>query len=229
MSSPMHNEKIRRPLISFTEGLRKAAGGKYREKDELVPWLFRALVVAVDPRGGHLETEDGKPESGSNLTVSVKDIVLGSKDDKGKPGWSARTYAKYEITPTVGPRNPRNSIRARITSQDRDKFIDDDTLRTFWPLFPDTSTSLAAGEMVYVIFEDEHMQHGLWLGRVPNNVKDDQPNLLLRSKLMNENLSKQGLLTTLYPDRENDVMTTGANPVPVKRANRISRLFLDFK
>ena len=72
------HEKFRRPNISFTEGLRKAAGGTYREKGEYTQWMFRALVIAVDTFGGQLETPTGVAEPDENgivgdLQVDVKD------------------------------------------------------------------------------------------------------------------------------------------------------------
>jgi hypothetical protein len=164
MSSEWSNEKFRRPTISFTETLMKGASGAYRERDEYVQFMYKALVIALDPIGGKLETPDGKPVG----------AYLVQKDGKKK----SYTIKNDEGMINMGPRNPKNSVKARIISNTMDALVDDDDLRVYWPLFPGVANP-TAGEVVYVVFEDETMNHGLWLSRAPLNGNHDTPNQVL--------------------------------------------------
>ncbi len=117
------------------------------ERDEHTPFLYRALVVGVDVEGGKLENPD------ANGGVS--------HDVDGK---------KFDVPARSGPKNPQNSIKARILSDGLDKFSTDDNLRVFWPFFPENiSVPIKPGEHVYVIFEDSQMQHGLWISKIPGH------------------------------------------------------------
>src|SRR3990167_1916861 len=130
------------------EFLRKGAQGLFREKNEGVPFLYRAIVVAVDVEGGKLENPDG--------SGGVKHNVDGKK---------------FDVDARVGPKNPPNSIKARILSDGLDKFSTDENLRVFWPFFPENiSIPIKPGEHVYVTFEDSHQLHGLWITKVPGHV-----------------------------------------------------------
>lgn len=76
------------------------------------------------------------------------------------------------------PPNPKNSIKARIITNARDKDLDDDELSVFWPLFPHDVMPIKEGEHVYVLFEDsENKTHGLWIARIPEPSTTDNPNL----------------------------------------------------
>ena len=141
-------DKFSRLEIVFDEILRKAAKGVYREHDEGVPFLYRALVVAVDVVGGMLENPDGSGR--------VSHTIDGKK---------------FEAQARVGPKNPPNSIKARVISDGMDKFSTDENVRVFWPFFPENiSVPVKPGEHVYVMFEDTHFQHGLWTSRVSGHV-----------------------------------------------------------
>lgn len=144
MPSNQNLEKFRRPELFLAELLRKSATGQLLEQSSNVQLLFRATVLAVDVEGGKLENPDG----------------AGSLSSAGT------SYAA-----TVGPENPRNSVKARVISEGFDKFISDDGLRTFWPLFPADHISIPVkpGEHVYVIFEDRSFEHGLWICRIPGH------------------------------------------------------------
>lgn len=224
------HEKFRRPSISFTEGLRKAAAGTYREKGEYTQWMFRALVIAVDSRGGQLETPDGLPEAytdenGNSVQSKLPVEVIDTSTILSSISTRLRPLAKYEIAPTKGPRNPPNSIKARILSGDKDKFIPDDALRIFWPLFPASPDTPSAGEMVYVVFEDEDLQHGLWLGRVASNSKEEGVNQILKSKMLIEGRKTNG---TLYPDLPSYSAPAAGKPF-ISKSNRLTMLFIDPK
>jgi len=99
--------------------------------------LWRAAVLAVDLEGGLLQNPFG---------------------NGGLGRFSALT----------GPENPRGAIKARILTDGLDRLLDDNETRVFWPLLPQDQIALpiAPGEHVYVMFEDEGLGHGLWVGRV---------------------------------------------------------------
>jgi len=140
-------DKFRRPELLFQEILRKGAQGMYQERNELIPFLHRALVIGVDVDGGKLENPT------ANGTVSHK---VGDK--------------KFDVPARSGPENPPNSIKARIISDGADKFSLDDDLRVFWPFFPENiSVPIKPGEHVYVMFEDSEKLHGLWITKVPGH------------------------------------------------------------
>ena len=218
MPSNLSNEKFRRPTIAFQDILRKGSGGAYREKGEYSAFMFRAVVIAIDTEGGKLETPTGDPhhkagdkweKGGDKLSVIVQDA-------KGPP------LAKYEITPTKGPVNPPNSVKARIISNNMDQFISDDDLRCYWPMFPGISNP-TAGEMVYVVFEDESFTHGLWIAKVPTNNADQTANQILKSQLLID--VKEGK-AQLYNDSAAPSSGFSPSGSPVKDPHRLSKLFV---
>lgn len=142
-----NRDKFRRPELLLNEFLRKGAQGRFREKDEGVPFLYRALVLAVDVEGGKLEN----PDAAGSVSHNVN----------GK---------KYSVDARTGPKNPPNSIKARILTDGLDKFAADENLRVFWPFFPENiAVPVKPGEHVYVTFEDSHQLHGLWITKVPGH------------------------------------------------------------
>jgi hypothetical protein len=76
----------------------------------------------------------------------------------------------------LDPPNPRNSIRARIITSGYNANTLDDDLPIFWPLFPHLQLPVKENEHVYIIFEDEARQHGLWLTRIPQRLDSDSKN-----------------------------------------------------
>lgn len=215
MSSDMFNEKYRRPNISFTEMLKKGAGGQYRERGDYVPNMYRALVIAMDPEGGKLESPNGETLDGSALRVSVK-------------SQNGNELANYFVDPTLGPYNPKNSVRARIMTNNMDEIIADEDLRTYWPLFPGADTP-SAGEMVYVVFEDEAMHHGLWVAKVPmaepgpdDEIKSTKNLILMSDALKSADKSNTHLFVdTSIPK------PTKENPSPIKPQQPLTALFMD--
>lgn len=144
-SDPLFRDKFLRPELFLGETIRKTIQGKYLEKDENVQVLYRALVVAVDVKGGQLENPNGS----GKVTHTV--------DGKS-----------YDVQASAGPQNPKNSIKAKIITDGFDQFTHDDNIRTFWPFFPEhDSIPIKPGEYVYVIFEDPRMVHGLWVTKIP--------------------------------------------------------------
>jgi len=137
-------EKFRRPEQFLAELIAKSARGDLWDKSQNVQVWHRALVVAVDVIGGRLENPDGEG--------TVSHFMDGKNS---------------EYPANVGPKNPRNSVKARIITKEFDQFFDDDSLRVFWPMFPEhDSIPIKPGEYVYVTFEDTNYEHGLWLGKV---------------------------------------------------------------
>lgn len=212
MSSGWTNEKFRRPAISFAETLTKGANGTYRERDEYVQFMFKALVVAMDTQGGKLETPDGYPE-GDALYQEVT-YPNGKKDSYTILGEAGRI--------NVGPRNPKNSVKARIISNGVDQFVDDDDLRVYWPLLPGVDNP-GAGEVVYVVFEDETMNHGLWLSRAPLNGELDTPNQIL----MPADVSGKPSLVSAFPGGPPTSAGSPGAVTAVKDRFRLTRKFVD--
>lgn len=140
-----NRERLRRPELYLHELLNKYAKGQLLETSNGPKVLFRATVICVDPIGGMLSNETGSGE------VSIK--LASGKTETTKA--------------TVGPKNPKNSIKARIITKGLDRFIPDRGLRIFWPMFQEhMSIPVVPGEHVYVAFEDENFEHGLWFSRV---------------------------------------------------------------
>lgn len=138
-------EKFRRPELILGDLLKSAAKGHLLDQETNVPFLFRAIVLAVDTVGGQLENATGTG------TVSVKE----------------KTGSVVSYKATVGPKNPKNSIKAKIISDGFDQFFSKDEIRTFWPFFGDhLSFPIKQHEHVYVFFEDKDFEHGLWLTKV---------------------------------------------------------------
>jgi len=84
--------------------------------------------------------------------------------------------------------NPRNSIKARIITGGLDKYIPDENLPVFWPIFSHDVMPIKETEYVYVLFEDTIEQtHGLWFCRIPEPDKVSTPNLTPGKKRYEEN------------------------------------------
>jgi hypothetical protein len=130
----------RRPELILSELLHKAA------RHESERQYYRASVLAVDLDGGKLQNPDGAGE----VSVVLRDGTI-------------RRYAAL-----TGPANPRGSIKARIITDGFDRLLDDQSLRVFWPMFPQdmAGTPVTPGEHVYVMFEGDGMSHGIWVSRV---------------------------------------------------------------
>ena len=148
MSQQIQNrQKFLHPELFLSELLKKSAQGKFQERDESINFLYRAIVVAVDTVGGQLENDSGDG--------SISHEVNGKK---------------ITINAQVGPKNPRNSIKARLITEGLDQFSSDDELRVFWPFFPEhLSLPIKPEEHVYVLFEDNKFQHGLWISKLPGH------------------------------------------------------------
>lgn len=162
-------DSFRRPELLFIDLLRKSFQGSYLEKDEKLPFLYRALVIAVDIKGGMLEN----PDANGSVTHNIN----------GK---------KLSVNAKLGPTNPPSSIKARLLNG-KDRFTDDSNLRIFWPFFPQNlSVPIKPGEHAYVIFEDSYMRHGLWICKVSGH--DDinySPGENYYKLFNNSNLSNQ--------------------------------------
>jgi hypothetical protein len=220
MARPQFNEKFRRPSIAFTELLKTSAGGGLREKGEYSAFMFRALVIAADTIGGRLETPDGTPwaqgaKAWAPGGATLHQVVVA--DD-------GTQVAQYDIVPTRGPVNPPNSIRARVIGNNMDQFTSDDDLRCYWPLFPGIA-NVSAGELAYVVFEDEAYEHGLWLARVPTNDANQTANQILMSDTVQSIIANPKLA---YNDATQPFVTgsAGASASPIRDPHRLTNIFL---
>lgn len=130
----------RRPETIFAEVIRETAINRKIQN------FRRAVVVAVDEIGGLLQNPD----------------AFGGVDVINRDG----SQTTFRALP--GPRNPRGSVKARILTDGFDRILNDDELRVFWPFFSNDqiNTSISPGEHVYVVFEDDSLNHGLWMTRV---------------------------------------------------------------
>lgn len=126
---------------------------------------MRAVVLAVDVDGGKLSNPDGQ---GS--------VVVGKETYKA----------------VIGPPNPQNSVKARIITKGFDRFFTDDDLGVYWPMVQNDHLSIPIkpGEHVYVMFEDEHFQHGLWLFKVSGH---DDANSFQGIKSFQKTLEKNAM------------------------------------
>lgn len=215
MPSGWGTDKYRRPTISFTELFIAGANGTFRERGEYSQFMFKALVVAMDTQGGKLETPNGTPEGGA--------LVQQVQYPNGKV--DSYTVISSDGKVNVGPRNPKNSVKARIISDGSDDFVDDDDLRVYWPLLPGIDNP-TAGEVVYVIFEDETMKHGLWLCRAPLNGELDTPNQIL----MPADVQASPTLSNKFPGGQapaaGDTSSAAGTVSPKKDRFRLSRKFV---
>jgi hypothetical protein len=145
-------ERFRRPEVIFADLLKGYAQGELASGRS----LHRAVVLAVDPDGGALQSR-------SPGQTSVPGVSLDG---------SSRSYQSV-----VGPTNPRNSVKAMLIGDGVDAFRSEDEARVFWPMFPPDQMTfpVAPGEHVYVIFEDSFHEHGLWISRIPGH---DDPNFM---------------------------------------------------
>lgn len=140
-------ERFRRPELILGELIRKYARGEMVQEGHAPKVIHRAVVLAVDEEGGMLST-DGERKT-------IQGVGL-----NGRP---------REYTSLIGPVNPRNSVKAVVIDEGRDSFSSEDDARILWPFFPPDQLAMpvSPGEHVYVMFEDRHFSHGLWLFRVP--------------------------------------------------------------
>lgn len=142
---PRHPSDIyRRPELILADLLQREARGGERQRAQR-----RAVVLAVDPDGGLLQNPAGDGQLAAHLREG-----------------GTRTYPAI-----VGPTNPRWAIKARVLTDGLDRLREDADTRVFWPMFPQDymGMPISPGEHVYVTFEGEGMEHGLWLVRVPGH------------------------------------------------------------
>ena len=195
-------ESLFRPTIVLSELLRKAYGDSLAERDQYSPFMFRALVIGVDPFGGRLENPQGIPE-GPEIKHDLRDE-------------NNNVLTTYTIKTRIGPRNPMNSIKARILNIDNDEFVSDEDLRVYWPMWA-TENLPAPGEIVYTVFEDQEMTHGLWVGKVPHNITDERVNHVFINSHLRDSASSK---SSLFPDSRQQK----TDEVPVSR--NLTNLFI---
>jgi hypothetical protein len=201
--SQFTQDKFRRPEQFLSELLKKGAQGVFRESDEYTQFLFRAIVVAVDVNGGKIEN----PSGSGTLTH-----VMNSKS--------------YDVKANVGPVNPKNSIKARIITDGFDQFVNDDRIRVFWPFFPEhISLPIKPGEHVYIIFEDQNYEHGLWVSKIPGHGNFNY------YKGSDSFLPNDDSLSSKFPDTagandgSDDKLNKDEDAAETKPDNNLSKLF----
>ena len=77
----------------------------------------------------------------------------------------------------TNPDNPKGSIIARRVSDGADRYTSNEDLGTYYPFFPFGLSPVKEGEHVYVMFEDEDEEHGLWITRIPEPKNVDSKNI----------------------------------------------------
>ena len=132
---------LRRPEVLLQEILQREARGGDEKR-----YLHRAVVLAVDLDGGKLQN----PNASGEVTLVDR---------------SKRSVSYKAIT---GPENPRGSVKARILTDGFDRMLEDRDARVFWPMLPfdQIGVPVSPGEHVYVMFEGDGTEHGLWLHRI---------------------------------------------------------------
>lgn len=150
------------------------------------------------------------------LSNLLQDYVTGALDD-----YTFLYRASVVAIDQVGgqletnPPNPKNSIRARVITNGRDKDTDDADLTVFWPLFPFDVMPLKEGEHVYIVFEDAAIKrHGLWLTRIPEPATTDNPNLTLGTRKYEDNSSNN--MSEVGADKI--VQDTDISPAPINQS-----------
>lgn len=173
------NDRFRRPEVFLADIINKGVRGEYREETDNQRVWYRATVVAVDIEGGNLENPSAEG--------SLQHVIGGHT---------------VTVPARLGPRNPRNSVKARILTDEFDQYTSDDQLSVFWPMFPDhDAIPIKPGEHVYVTFEDGDFEHGLWIGKVAGH---EGVNYSRGEKFLES--SSEGSLAGLFED-------TGEPPV----------------
>lgn len=177
------NQAFRRPLIVLSDLLNNELGGQYVKKSDYVPFMFRALVYAVDLQGGRLSNPDGVTSAPITQTVRVNNVE-----------------STYTAIPTYSDvPNPPDALRARIIIDNTDIFFNDSDLRTYWPLFPGLQAP-SPGQLVYVVFEDRDKSHGLWLANVPMDNDNTNPNGVQFGDMVQSNVTAgQQSNSALFP------------------------------
>jgi hypothetical protein len=163
------SDRFKFPEQILAEILTRDAREQFADKGENPSVFKRALVVAVDVQGGKLQNPGGN----GSLTHLVNNRPV-------------------QIKAIDGPKNPRNSIKARILSDGLDQFFDDDSLRVFYPM--QESISVKPGEHALVLFEDSG-DTGWWFGRVPGH---EGVNLAVGEKTFGK--EAQDSLASKFPD-----------------------------
>lgn len=136
-------QSLLHPEIYQSQLLAAYAQGRFIERNENISPFLRAQIISFDSEGGLLENPDGSGTARSR---------------------NPTTHDYFDVPARVGPKNPPRSIRARIL--DIDRYVKDDDLRVYWPMFPHGGGDPTTLEFVYVWFEDPDSRHGLWVSRV---------------------------------------------------------------
>ena len=141
--------------------LNNEMGHRYVIKGDYVPFMFRALVYAVDLTGGRLSN----PDAYSPTAVPIEQTIVVDEE-----------VINYKAMPSYSEvPNPPDSLRARIIIDNQNIAFLDEDLPTYWPLFPGLAAP-SPGDLVYVVFEDREKFHGLWFAKVPFDNKNTTPN-----------------------------------------------------
>lgn len=172
MARDRGSDWYRRPEMILSDLLGREARGERPERH-----YRRASVLAVDLEGGLLQN----PAGSGDIT---------SVDRTGK----RRAYKALS-----GPANPRGAIKARVLTDGLDRLLEDSDLRIFWPMFPTDQVGIpvSPGEHVYVMFEDEHLTHGLWVARVAGH---DSANSFQGSDSYTEPSNQQSAMDFFEPN-----------------------------
>lgn len=197
-------EKFRRPEMFLAELLNKSVRGELSDKEENPRLWYRALVVAVDVEGGKLENPDGDGV--------VTHLINGKSVD---------TPAR------LGPVNPRNSIKARLITDEFDQFVEDSDLKIYWPMMGEhDAIPIKPGEHVYTTFEDRDFKHGLWFGKVAGH---ENVNFFRGqdSFTLNQESSRLASKFDDSPKSEVKVANTDADATGRKASQSLSKLYED--
>jgi hypothetical protein len=177
LANENQSDRLRFPEYFLSDLIHKSVREEIPNSNKNPTIFKQALVLAVDPFGGKLSNPDGQ---GSLIQV------IGGRT--------------IEIKAVKGPKNPRNSIKARILTDGEDQFVGDEDLTVFYPMLPENFTPpIKPGEHALVLFLDENNDNGLWVNKYPGS---DGVNFTVGEK--NFQSSKDESLTNLFPSLKKD-------------------------
>ncbi len=204
MSNESQADRLRFPEYFLSDLLHKSVREEIADKNTNPSIFKQALVLVVDVQGGKLQNPDAQG--------SVIQTINGRK---------------VEVKASKGPKNPKNSIKARILTDGGDSLVGDEDLTIFYPMMPENFTPpIKPGEHALVFFTDSDNSNGLWVSKYPGH---GGINFSQGEKEFEADNAKA--LTNLFPStakdssQEEDLATDEAASESLINGNNLTELF----